>query len=305
MIRFMVSRLLNGVFVVAGVMTIVFLLTHLTGDPTPLFLPVGATQEDFARVRKELGLDRPLHTQYLSFMGKAVQGDLGQSLRHGQPSLELVVERLPKTISLTVFSLVLTLLAAVPLGVISAVKRDSAWDTLTMGIALAGQSMPTFWLGAILILLFSVTWNLFPSSGGTGFKALVLPSVTLGAYSMGLTTRMVRSAVLEVLRKDYVRTARAKGLPERVVLFRHVLRTAAIPVVTIVGLQLAQLLGGAIVTEQVFGYPGMARLAIQAVTNRDFPVVQAFVVVASIVVLVVNLLVDLLYAKLDPRIVYS
>lgn len=305
MIRYLTSRLLHGVLVVVGVMTIVFLLMHMAGDPTALFLPVGATPEDFIRMRHQLGLDRPLHIQYLSFMAGAIKGDLGSSIRYSQPSMNLVLERLPATLSLTALALGLTVLAAVPLGVVAAVRRNSFWDTLCTGAALAGQSMPSFWLGIVLILLFAVHWRIFPTSGGSGFKALVLPAVTLGAYSMGLATRMVRSAVLEVFRKDYVRTARAKGLAERIVLSRHVLRNASIPVVTVVGLQLAQLLGGAIVTEQIFGYPGMARLAVQSVMNRDFPVVQAFVVVTAVIVLIVNLLVDLLYAKLDPRIIYQ
>lgn len=305
MIRFLVTRLWQGLFVIVGVLIVAFFLMRLTGDPTALFLPPGATDADFARLRHELGFDQPLFKQFTAFMADAVRGDLGTSLRHGEPALRLVTERLPATLKLTGLAIVISLVTAIPLGIVSALKRDTAWDTIASSVALAGQSMPTFWLGIVLMLLLAVKWRLLPTSGGSGFKSLILPSLTLGIYGMGLITRMVRSAVLEVFRKDYVRTARAKGLHERTVFVRHIIRNAWLPIVTIVGLQIANLLGGAIVTEQVFGYPGMARLAIQAVNNRDFPIVQAFVVITAILVLAVNFIVDLLYAKLDPRIVYG
>lgn len=305
MMAYLLRRLLHGCLVVLGVITIVFAVMRLAGDPTPLFLPVGATPEDIARVRHELGLDRPLLEQYLQFFGQALRGDFGQSLRYHQPALTLVLERLPATLGVAGVALGVCLLVGVPLGVLAAVRRDSVWDLIASVLALFGQSMPTFWLATVLILGFALHWRLFPTSGGDGWPSLILPGVTLAAYSMALITRTVRSAMLEVLRQDFIRTARAKGLAERLVLFRHALRAAAIPVVTVTGLQASPLLGGAVVTEQVFGFPGMGQLAVQAVIARDFPVVQAFVVVSAVVVVLVNILVDIVYVLLDPRVSYD
>ncbi|HEY8414492.1 MAG TPA: ABC transporter permease [Thermaerobacter sp.] len=305
MMAYLLRRLVHGCLVVLGVITLVFVVMRLAGDPTPLFLPVGATPEDIARVRHELGLDRPLLEQYLQFLGQALRGDFGQSLRYHQPALALVLERLPATLGVAGVALGLCLVVGVPLGVLAAVRRDSVWDLIASVLALFGQSMPTFWLATVLILGFALYWRLFPTSGGEGWQSWILPGVTLAAYSLALITRTVRSAMLEVLRQDFVRTARAKGLAERLVLFRHALRAAAIPVVTVTGLQASPLLGGAVVTEQVFGFPGMGQLAVQAVIARDFPVVQAFVMVSAVLVVLVNILVDIVYVLLDPRVSYD
>lgn len=305
MARYLAARLGHGVLVTLAVLSVAFVLLHLAGDPTYLLVPVGASPEEIQNIRHQLGLDQPLWRQYVNYMKRALRGDLGTSLRYNQPVLGLVLERFPATMKLTAVALAVMLIVAVPLGVVSAVKRNSAFDQIATGLALLGQSMPTFWFGIVLILVFGVSLRWFPTSGSEGWRALVLPGVTLGGYTAGLTTRMVRSCLIEVLGQDYIRTARAKGLAERMVLYKHALRNAALPVVTIVGYQLSTLIGGALVTEQIFGYPGMARLAVQAINNRDFPVVQAFVVVAAVTVLVINLVVDLMYVLLDPRITYE
>lgn len=300
--RYLIGRLFHSMFVVVAVVTVVFVLIRLTGDPVVLFLPVDATPEQIAAMRHELGFDRPVAVQFLDFMARAIRGDFGESLRHGEPALTLVVERIPATLQLTLVALVLMLLVALPIGVLSAVRKQSAYDVVGMALAMLGQSVPTFWLGIVLVLVFAVKLRWLPSFGRGSVLHLILPGVTLGAYSAAITTRLVRSAILETLGTDYIRTARAKGLSERVVLYKHALRNASIPIITVVGLQVGTLMGGAIVTEQVFSYPGMGRLAVQAIGNRDIAVVQAFVVVTAVIILVTNLLVDVAYAIADPRV---
>lgn len=305
MTHFIIRRLAHSVLVLAGVITIVFFIMRLSGDPAVLFLPVGASEEEIQQVRKAMGLDQPLHVQYVHFVLDAVQGDFGQSPRYRAPAMSVVLERLPSTLTLTAVALGLCTLVAVPLGISAAVRRDSLWDIFATTLALIGQSVPVFWLGALLILLFGVELRWLPTSGAQGWQSLILPGITLAGLSMALVARMIRSTLLEVLGLDYIRTARAKGLSERVVLFRHALRNAAIPVVTVLGLQVSPMIGGAIVTEQVFAYPGLGRLVVQSVTGRDFPVVQAVVVVTASVVLLMNVLVDLVYVWLDPRVVFD
>jgi peptide/nickel transport system permease protein len=305
MFLFVLRRFIHALFVVFGVLTVVFFLVRLAGDPTPLLLPIGATQDEIDRIRRELGVDQPFYNQYYRFINRAVQGDFGMSVRYNQPAFGLVVERLPATLRLTGVAFVFMVIISLPLGILAARRKDSIVDLASSGAALFGQSVPTFWLGIVLILLFSVKWPLFPSSGYQGIESLILPGITLGAFSASLLTRMTRSSLLEVLGENYVTTARAKGLSEWVVILKHSLRNAAIPIVTIMGLQMGPMLGGAIVTEQVFGFPGMARLVVQAVLNRDFPVVQAFVVVVSVLIVLINLIVDILYCYLDPRIKYE
>ena len=289
-------------FVVLGVLTIVFFLQRLSGDPTNLLLPIDASPELRAELRRELGLDRPLPIQYLSFIGDVLQGDLGQSYRFNEPALGLVLERLPSTLLLAASSLVLALLLSVPLGILAAIHRDSWIDVLATGVSLVGQATPVYWLGLLSILLFSVQLRLLPSMGGGSFAALVLPACTLAVYSMARIVRIARASVLDVLGQDYVDVARAKGLPERTVVLKHVLRNAAIPIVTVVGLQFGGLLGGAVLTETVFSWPGIGRLAVEAVRNRDFPVVQSVTLVVAVLFSAINLLVDLLYAALNPQI---
>ena len=234
-----------------------------------------------------------------------LSGDLGRSLRYRQPALPLVLERLPATAELALAALFVSLLVAIPAGVISAVRRDTAYDNLTMLGALFGQSMPVFWLGIMLILIFSVRLELLPTSGRGGLDHLILPAVTLGLYSTARVTRLVRAGMLDVIGQDYIRTAQAKGLPDRRVIVKHALRNTLIPVVTIIGLELGTLLGGAVITETIFAWPGIGRLAVTAIFQRDYPLVQATVLVTALVFVLSNLLVDLLYGWLDPRIRYT
>ncbi len=305
MARYLLGRLLHSAIVVLLVSMVVFGLVHLSGDPVALLVDLDATAEDIALLRQSLGFDRPLPVQYLSFLQKAVTGDFGRSLRHQLPAMELVVERLPATLWLTFAGLAISLLIALPVGFVGAVKRGTVWDRAGMILALAGQSMPSFAWGILLIIVFAVQLKWLPASGGGTWRHLVLPALTVGAFGAALTTRVLRSTLLEVLRKDFVRTARAKGLGERIILLKHVLKNAALPVITLVGLQMGDLIGGSVITETVFSYPGMGLLAVQAIRNRDIAVVQAFVAVVATTILLINLAVDLLYALIDPRVRYE
>ena len=281
---------------------IVFFLVHLTGDPAVALMPRDATPEDIEQFRHVMGFDRPLYEQYLSFLGRVAHGNFGYSYRYHAEALPLVLERVPATFELALAASFIALLISIPMGIIAALRKDSLFDNASTAIALFGQCMPTFWLGIMLILIVSVGLRLLPPSGGGGFKYLVLPAITLGTYSAAVISRLLRSSLLEVLSKDYIRTARAKGLAENTVVYRHALKNAAIPVVTVTGMQIASLLGGAIITETVFSYPGVGLLAIQAIRYRDIPVVQAFVTIVAVMVVITNLIVDLAYRYLDPRV---
>lgn len=285
-----------------GVSLIAFALTHLSGDPAALLLPPSATPEDIAIFRTAAGLDRPLPEQYLDFVQRAVRGDFGRSIRHGEPALGLVLDRLPATLELAGAALVISLVVSLPLGIAAAVRRGGAVDQGSLALSLVGQAFPVFWLGIVLIIVFAESLRWLPASGRGTPAHLILPALALSAYSTAVITRLLRSSLLDVLSADFIRTARSKGLSSTVVLLRHALRNAALPVVTVIGLQVGALLGGAVITEEVFAYPGMGRLAFQAISNRDFAVVQAFVVLMALVVTGISLAVDLLYAWLDPRV---
>ena len=300
--RYLLRRLLHSIFVIFGVTMIVFFLVHLTGDPAVALMPRDATPEDIEQFRHVMGFDRPLYEQYLSFLGRVAHGNFGYSYRYHAEALPLVLERVPATFELALAASFIALLISIPMGIIAALRKDSLFDNASTAIALFGQCMPTFWLGIMLILIVSVGLRLLPPSGGGGFKYLVLPAITLGTYSAAVISRLLRSSLLEVLSKDYIRTARAKGLAENTVVYRHALKNAAIPVVTVTGMQIASLLGGAIITETVFSYPGVGLLAIQAIRYRDIPVVQAFVTIVAVIVVITNLVVDLAYRYLDPRV---
>ncbi|MBM3224412.1 MAG: ABC transporter permease [Candidatus Tectomicrobia bacterium] len=301
MIAVIVRRLLRLVVVCLGISLITFLLLHLSGDPVAMILPE-ATEADRAVLRETLGLNRPFLAQYGAFLGRALQGDFGQSFFHRTPALPLVFERMPTTILLTVFAMVLAIGLAIPAGILTAVKRYSIIDHLVTLLVLLGQSMPVFWTGIMLMLLFAVAWNLLPASGWDTWASTVLPAITLGTFQAPLFLRISRSAMLEVLGLDYVRTARAKGLHEWVVIIKHALKNAAIPIVTVIGLQFGVLLGGAVVTETVFAIPGTGRLIIRAIGQLDFPVVQAGVMTLSLIIVLTNFLVDLLYLWLNPQV---
>lgn len=299
-------RLLLLVPVVWGVVTVVFSFIHLVpGDPVLAMVGENAQPADIARLRQQLGLNDPLHVQYFRYLAKLVRGDLGVSLHTGKPVLRTIIQRYPATIELALASLLLALIISIPLGVVSATNRNSPVDHFSMILALLGISMPNFWLGPLLIILFSIKLNLLPVSGSGGLSHLILPAITLGTAMTALLTRMVRASMLEEMGQDYIRTARAKGLPERVVIYKHALKNALIPVVTIVGLQFGTLLTGAIITETIFAWPGLGRLTIQSISRRDYPLVQGCILMISLTYILVNLATDLLYTVLDPRIRYK
>lgn len=299
-------RLLQSIFVVWGVSVLVFFLLRLApGDPVALLLAETATPEQMDAAREKWGLNDPIPVQYMVFMSHALRGDLGDSLFFQQPALEVLMERMPATLQLSAAALLFSLSVAIPVGVLSALKRDTVWDYLGTGLAMLGQAIPPYWLGIMLILIFSVLLGWFPTSGRGTIWHLVLPAITLGSVLMALVTRLVRSGMLDVLSEDYVRTARAKGLPERTIIVRHALRNILIPLVTVIGLQLGALFGGAVITESIFAWPGVGRLALQAINARDYPLVQASVLVISVVYVFLNLAVDILYVYLDPRIRYE
>ncbi len=304
MAPFLVRRLLQALLVLFGSTLVVFFLVRLSGDPAQLMLGMNATQEDLARFRQQEGLDAPYIVQYGRFIGGVLQGDFGRSIQQRQPALGLVLERLPATTELAFAALAVSLGTAIPLGILAASRRGSLLDRAVVGLASLAQAMPPYWLGLLLILVFAVGLRWFPTQGRGSFAHLVLPTVTLALFFMARTARLMRSSMLDVLGQDYLRTARAKGLPEQVILRRHAFKNAAIAVVTVAGVDLSVLMGGAVITETVFAWPGLGRLVIQSIFNRDYPVVQAAVFVVAIVVVLANLVVDLVYLYLDPRIRY-
>lgn len=302
MTSYLLRRGWQSLLVLLGVSVVVFLILHLTGDPALLLLPPDATAEDIARFRKAMGFDDPVAVQYMRFLKGALRGDFGESVRHGEPALGLVLERLPATFELAGAGLLLALCLAIPTGIVSAVRRNTVVDYVSTVVALLGQAMPTFWLGIMLILVFSVRLSWLPSSGRGDLEHLILPAITLGLFTTARITRLTRSGMLEVLGQDYIRTARAKGVSEPPVVWKHALKNAAIPIVTIVGIELGTLLGGSVITETIFAWPGVGRLSVQAISNRDYPVVQAAVFLLASTFVIVNFLVDLTYTYLDPRI---
>ena len=299
---YLARRLLQSLLVLFGVSFVVFFILHLTGDPALVLLPPDASAEDVQRFREAMGFNDPFIVQYGRFLSGALRGDFGQSVRHGEPAFNLVVERMPATFELAGAALGVALVLAIPAGIISAVRRNTMLDYVSTIVALLGQSMPTFWLGIMLILVFSVQFNLLPSSGRGGLAHLILPAITLGLFTTARITRLTRSGMLEALNQDYIRTARAKGVGGPPVIWKHALKNAAIPIVTIVGIELGTLFGGSVITETIFAWPGVGRLSVQAIYNRDYRVVQAAVFLLSTTFVLVNLVVDMLYTYLDPRI---
>lgn len=305
MTEYILRRLLQSILVLFGVITVVFFILRLTGDPVRLMLPETASEEDIQNMTRNLGLDRPLWEQYLTYVGNVARLNFGESIRQrGQGAMQLVLDRYPATLRLAAAALTLSVVLAFIFGMISAVKRYSLLDNIVMTIALFGQCVPNFWLGLMLILVFAVQLAVLPSQGyGDGnLRYLILPAVTLAAPGLARLTRLVRSGMLDVLGEDYLRTARAKGLATRQVVFGHALKNAAIPLVTVIGLDVGVLLGGAVITETIFVWPGVGALAIESINGRDFPVVQASVFLIAATFVLVNLAVDLLYTWLDPRI---
>lgn len=322
MSKYLARRLLQSILVIFGVTLFSFLSLHLAGDPTLLYVNERATDEQIAETRHRLGFDRPLHEQYLAFVGRLVRGDFGKSLVTKTPALDLILTRLPATVELTLFAMLLAITLSIPIGLLAATKRGTPYDGGIMLFAIFGQSMPSFWLGLMLMLYVGLHWKILPISGHIpllepllkgdlktvignapgALQHLIMPGVTIAMFSLSRNARLIRSSMLEVLALDYVRTARAKGLRERTVILRHAFRNALIPFVTILGLEFGFLLSGVVVVETVFSWPGVGRLVFNSINQRDIPVVQATVVFFSLLFVGLNLLVDLIYARLDPRI---
>lgn len=303
MLTYLVQRLTGALVVIFGVVSIVFLLIHLIpGDPVDVMLGEGATLADRAALRSSLGLDQPVMVQFSGYLQGLLQFDLGHSFHYQRPVADLLLERLPATALLAATALAISLVLAIPLGLLAAVHRGTVWDRGSMAFSMLGVSIPNFWLGPLLILVFSLWLGWFPVSGRGGAGAVVLPAVTLGTGLAAILSRMVRSSMLEVLGEDYIRTARAKGLRPHRILLQHGLRNALLPVITLIGLQLGALLAGAVITETVFSWPGIGLLTIEAIQSRDYPLVQAGVLLISLVYVLVNLLTDIAYAWIDPRI---
>jgi peptide/nickel transport system permease protein len=295
-------QLVQLAVVVVGISMLVFAILHVIGDPVLLLLPQNAGKEEYERYHKLLGLDKPVYVQYWKFASRAVQGDFGKSWYTDTPAFKLVLERMPPTLYLTTAGLVTALLIALPLGILAALKRHSFVDNLCTMLAVAGQAMPIFWLGIMLIIIFAVRLKALPASGYGTWEHFLMPAFTLGAFLAPITMRLVRSGVIEILNMEYIRTARAKGFAEPTVIVKHAFRNACIPVITVLGLQFGQLLGGAIVTETVFAWPGVATLTVDSIRNQDFPVVQCAVVLLALIIVAVNFLVDMVVGLLDPRI---
>lgn len=312
--RYIVKRLISMIPVMLLVSIIVFFIVHLTpGDPALVMLGEEVNPQTLAALRHDLGLDQPIPIQYATWLSNVVRGDLGNSIRNHQPVMEAIVQRLPTTIELTILAMLISLLIAIPTGILSATRRGSRSDLISTTLALIGVSMPSFFLAILLIFIFSLYLRWLPPIGFTpiledpiaNLKGMILPAITLGAATAAIVARLTRSSLLEVLSQEYIRTARAKGLEERAVIWGHALKNAMIPVATICGLQVGALLGGAIITETIFVLPGIGRLAVDSIFSRDFPVLQGVVLFLSVVYLFANLSVDVLYAFLDPRIHYG
>ena len=304
MVQYIIRRLIQAVFVIVGVITVVFFVIRLTGDPVQLLLGPTSSEADIQNMRHNLKLDRPIWEQYVTFLGSAAHGDFGKSIRfQGFNAMSLVLSRYPRTIQLAVCALVLSIVLSIIFGVIAAVKRYSVLDNAVTFLALFGQSVPNFWLGIMLILIFAVRFGWLPSQGySLSPRYFLLPMVTLAAPGLARLTRLVRSGMLDVMSQDYVRTARAKGVKEILVILRHGLKNAAIPLITVIGLDFGNLLAGAVITEQIFQWTGVGQLAVDSINAHDFPVVQATVFLIAVTFVLINLLVDILYTWLDPRV---
>ena len=305
MSKYVIRRLLHGVIVLLVISILTFGLLHLGGDPVSLMAPDYFSEEDVVALQQKMGLDQPFYVQYLRYMQNLARGDLGMSFMQHRPALPIVLDRVPATLLLATISLLLTIVIAIPLGVLGAVKRGSPWDRFALIFAMSGKAIPNFWFGVMLILVFSLWLGWLPSFGGGSWRHIIMPAVTLALANLAIVTRIVRSTMIDALDQDYVRTARAKGLAEQVVILGHAFRNASLPTVTVIGLEFGGLLGGSVITETVFAYPGIGYLAIQAIRAKDFPVVLCVVFLIAIFTLAITLLVDILYAVLDPRLTYD
>ncbi len=300
--RYVLRQLVQLAVVIVGISILSFGILYVLGDPVLLLLPQNAGKEEYERYHRLLGLDQPLYVQYWKFASKAVQGDFGKSWYADTPAFRLVLERMPPTLYLTSAGLLMALLIALPLGILAALKRHSFVDNLCTMVAVAGQALPIFWLGIMLIIIFAVRLKALPASGYGTWQHFLMPAFCLGAFLAPITMRLIRSGVVEVMNMEFIKTARAKGVDERMVVIKHAFRNACIPVITVLGLQFGQLLGGAIVTETVFAWPGVATLTVESIRNQDFPVVQCAVVLLALLIVSINFVVDMIVALIDPRI---
>lgn len=300
--RFILKRLVETIFVLYLALTAVFVMVHLSGDPALLMVPLDASPEFVEQFREEMGFNDPLIVQYGRFIAGAVRGDFGRALRQQASAVSLVIERIPASLLLTTTSILFALVVSIPIGVFSAFKRGNPTDRLGMVSTVLAQSIPNFWLGLMLILVFSVLLRWLPTGGMGTWRHLVLPSITLAAYSAARITRLTRSSMIEALQTDYIRTARAKGLKEWKVLWKHALKNASIPIITITGLQIGVIFGGAVITETIFSWPGLGRLIVQSISFRDYPTVQAAVFITAVMFCLINLVADILYAVVNPEI---
>jgi len=303
--RYVISRVGQAIFTVWAITAILFFLTRLVGDPVSLMLPQEATEEDRQMLTRQLGLDKPIYMQYINYIRDAAQGDFGQSFVWKAPAAPLIIERIPATIELAFGALVFAVLIGIAAGIISSLRPGSWIDRTTMGVALFGQAAPFFWVGLMLILLFSVKLRLLPTSGRGGLTSLILPSITLGMWSTAALARLTRSRMREVLSKEYIKLARLKGLKETSVVLKHALRNAGVPIITLIGLELGSMLGGAVVTETVFAWPGIGRMVVESVLMRDYAVVSGITLFISLTFVGLNLIIDLTYGIIDPRVKLS
>ncbi len=302
MAKYISKRLLQAIFVLLGVSLVAFIILHLSGDPLSLLISSGATPEQEAAIRTKMGLDDPLYIQYFRFLAQILHGDFGESLYYKQSTLSLIMNRLPATIQLTFAGILVATVIGIPLGIIAATKKGSVVDSVVRIIAICGQAIPSFWLGLMMILIFSVKLKWLPTSGRGTFDQMIMPAITVGLFSMASVCRLTRSTMIETLKTDYIRTAKAKGLHKARIIVIHALRNSLLPVVTTIGMEIGHLLGGTLLTETIFSWPGIGSLAVQAITNRDYPLVQTAVLITAFMFVIVNLIVDLLYAVIDPRI---
>jgi len=299
---FILKRIVQAIVVFFSITIIVFLMLHAAGDPVAILMPPDATVEQIDQMRRQLGLDRPLYVQYGRFLLRAMKGDLGVSYYHGVPALRLVLQRLPASLELVVAAMLISVILALPLGIWAGLRPRTLLDKSSLLMSLAGISAPPFWIGIVCILIFSVELKWLPSSGRGTFAHILLPAGSLAVYRLALFIRLIRAGMMDVLSQDYIRTARAKGLPERFVVYKHALKNTLIPFVTIAGMQMGSLLAGAIVTEKVFAWPGMGRLFLDSIGKMDFPVIIAWTIVTAAIFLSINTIIDILYVWMDPRI---
>lgn len=302
MAKYLGKRLLQSLIAILGITIIVFLVLNIAGDPVALMLPETASFEEIAAMREKMGYNDPIFVQYFRFLGNALHGDFGMSYNYGVPALQIVLERVPATVTLALAAMGISLLIGIPAGIISAVKRNTVLDTVIRSLALLGQCVPAFWLGIMMMLLFSVKLKLLPTSGFDSWSAFFMPAFTLGVFTAATITRMLRSNMIEIMSKEYIDVAKAKGLKNFAVVMKHAFKNALSSVLTVVGLQIAGLLGGSVITETVFSWPGIGRLLVQSINNSDFMVVEVIVILMAVTFVVVNFIVDVLYCVINPRI---